>query len=326
MKHKLRILLVQGHRNSSGGNPKEIALTAPAARAIQHALQQAGHTADMLQDHNNWFTGSLDAVGREVVRRHKENPYDIMLDIHFEGDANNTRGVFAIVPDGDGLRTVTSYVGRDSIDTNTLDKQYAMAISTAVSESTGLMLRRSGVVEPGVMSERQTGVGGNGWRLAMFGYTAPVRQRMVRLVLELGNIQSDYSIISSPEFYQKVATGVVNGIGRVLGTGNIVHLPPAPLPGFGTITRLANPVLVQVGVHALNARKWAETDQPIMRLLKRGDSFRARGWIVGEAVEGNPIWWIMGSGAKSDLQWRVWSGGTNFSIAQILDLPTQEAA
>ncbi len=326
MNHKLRILLVQGHRNTSGGNPAEIAITPLASRAIQRALRNAGHTADMLQNDNNWFDGSLDAVGREIMRRHRAAPYDIMLDIHFEGDANNTRGVFAIVPDGDGLRSFTTYTGTDSMTSNTLDTQYAEAIAASVSQSTGLPVRRSGVVQPGVMSERQTYVGGNGYRLAMFGYTAPARDRMVRLVLELGNIRGDAAIIQAPGFYDRAAQGVVAGIHRVLGTSTVVQLPRPALPPFGTLTRFTTPVLVNVTVDALNARKWAETNQPIQRVFYRGNSFHALGWIVGEEVDGNPIWWVMGRGASTDLLWRVWSGGTDQTPEQIRALPSKEAA
>lgn len=326
MIQKLRILIVQGHRNTSGGNPAEIAITPLAARAIQRALRAAGHAADMLQNNNDWFPGSLDAVGREVVRRHEQQPYDIMLDIHFEGDANNTRGVFAIVPDGDGLRTYTSYTGMDSMASNTLDTRYAEAIATGVSESTGLAVRRAGVVKPGVMSEKQTYVGGIGYRLAMFGYTAPVRHRMVRLVLELGNIRGDAAVIQSSGFYDRAAQGVVAGIERVLGTSNVESLPQPILPPFGTITHLARSVLVNVPVDALNVRKWAEMDQPIMRVLYRDNNFYSRSWIVGEEVAGNPVWWIMGRGTKDDVRWRVWSGGTDRSVSQILDLPRKEVA
>ena len=133
MKKQLRILIVQGHRNTSGGNPAESAITPLAARAIEKELIRVGHSVDMLQNTNNWFSGSLDAVGREVIRRFNFAPYDLMLDIHFEGDANNTRGMFAIVPDGDGLTTFTKYTGTDAIASNTLDMQYAEAISAAVA-------------------------------------------------------------------------------------------------------------------------------------------------------------------------------------------------
>lgn len=327
MKKQLRILLVQGHRNTSGGNPAEIAITPLAARAIQRALRAAGHTADMLQNDNDWFAGSLDAVGREIVRRHNVNPYDLMLDIHFEGDANNTRGVFAIVPDGDGLRSYTTYSGTDSMASNTADMRYATAIANGIADATGLSLRRTGVREPGVMSERQTGVGGQGYRLAMFGYTANVRHRMIRLVLELGNIRGDASIISAPGFYDRAAQGVVNGITAALGEhDNIVALPTPEFPPFGTITHLARNLLVTVNVDVLNVRKWAELDQPIMRQLERGNTFFARSWIIGESVDGNPIWWIMGRGNQTDLNWRVWSGGTDKTVAEIMALKSREVA
>lgn len=329
MSKSIRVLIVQGHRNSSGGDPAEIAITPLAARAIQRALRAAGHTADMLQNESEWFPGTLDAVGREVVRRHDVEHYDVMLDVHFEGDANNTRGVFAIVPDGDGLRSVSPYRGSDAWETNTLDRRYAAAIAEGVAEATGMSIRRSGMGQPGVMSEKQTGVGGKGYRLAMFGYTASVRHRLVRLVLELGNIRGDAEIIRAPGFYDRAAKGVVNGIERVLATDNVTTLSSPktpPVPQYGTITNLALPVLVNVTADALNARKWADTSQPVMRVLGVGNSFFARGWIVGESVEGNAVWWVMGKGQPTDLLWRVWSGGTDFTVPQIVALPKKEAA
>ncbi len=328
MTRKLRILLVQGHRNTNGGNPAEVAITPVAARAMQRALHAAGHTADMLQDDRNWFAGSLDAVAREVVRRHDIDPYDLMLDIHFEGDANNTRGVFAIVPDGDGLHSNTSLRGSDSWESNEVDVRYAEAIAKGVAETTGLRLR-TGLRLPGVMSEKQTGVGGRGHRLAMFGYTSIIRHRMARLVLELGNIRSDADIITAPGFHERAADGVVLGMERLLEASNVVNLekPITPeMPPFGHIVRFAQPLLVSVNVTALNARKWAETDQPVMRLLRQGNSFWARGWIVGESVAGNPIWFVMGKGGPNDLLWRVWSGGTSKGMAEILAMPTREAS
>ena len=325
---KLRILLVQGHRNTSGGNPAETAITPHAARAIQRALTAAGHTADMLQSDNNWFAGSLDAVGREVVRRHDANPYDLMLDIHFEGDANNTRGVFAIVPDGDGLRSGALRSSGDSWEINPLDVRYAEAIARGVANTTGLRIR-GGMRRPGVMSEKQTGVGGQGFRLAMFAYTAMVRHNLVRLVLELGNIRGDADIIQAPGFYDRAAAGVVQGIAAVFSPANVVEMnepTPAKVPPFGTITQLSKTVEVKVAVDELNARKWAETDQPVMRVLRHGNTFYARSWIVGESVAGNPIWWVMGKGNNTDLRWRVWSGGTHMTMQQILALKKKETA
>jgi hypothetical protein len=78
--------------------------------------------------------------------------------------------------------------------------------------------------------------------------------------------------------------------------------------------------MVTVTADALNARTWAETDQPIRGVWKTGVRFWARGWVIGESVESNPVWWITGKGHHADLQWRVWSGGTDVAGAEVLKL------
>ncbi|HWV24099.1 MAG TPA: hypothetical protein VNZ58_07905, partial [Thermomicrobiales bacterium] len=280
---KLRVLVVQGHRNTSGGDAREIARTPKVANAIVAALLRAGHDAICLQNHDgrtgDWFPGSLDDVGREVMVIHSRTPIDVMLDIHFEGDAARTPGVFAIVPDGDGLRTITPYSGSDAFAANTLDVAVARAITRAIALRTGIALRQRGVVEPGVMSERGTYVGADlGWRLAMFGYTAPARARMVRLVLECGNIEADAAIIDRAEFADRLADGVVDGMHAVFGTA---PEPVAAFPPFGTIGTLREPRLAMVTVDALNARQWAELDQPIHAVWGGGRQFWVRGWVIG---------------------------------------------
>lgn len=322
---RLRVLVVQGHRNTSGGDPREMARTPKVANAIVAALVRAGHEAICLQNHDgragDWYPGSLDAVGREVMAIHARAPVDVMLDVHFESDPARTPGVFAIVPDGDGLHTLTPYAGSDALATNTLDLAVARAITRAVAARTGLSLRRRGVVEPGVMSERATHVGADlGWRLAMFGYTAPVRQRMVRLILECGNIDADAAIIDRADFAERLADGVVEGVQAAFG----VTAPVAAFPPFGTVRTLREPRLVTVTVDALNARQWAELDQPVRGVWARGRQFWARGLVIGTAVSGNPVWWITGRGLRSDLQWRVWSGGTDLSGPEVLALPCVE--
>lgn len=318
----LRVLVVQGHRNTGGGDSREAARTPAVANAITAALNAAGHLATCLQNDDgradDWFAGSLDAVGREILARHGREPIDVMLDVHFEGDGANTRGVFAIVPDGDALQTLTPYSGSDALAANTLDHAMGRAIAQAVAARTGLPLRTRGVVEPGVMSERQTYVGADlGWRLAMFGYTAPARERMVRLVLECGNIVSDAAIIGRADFPERVAQGVVEGIAR----GRLAEAPV--FPPFGTTKELVAARLATVTADALHARQWAETAQPIRGVWRTGVRFWVRGWVIGEAVEGNPVWWVTGKGSKTDLRWRVWTGGTDLAGAEVLALPTR---
>jgi hypothetical protein len=303
----LRIVVVQGHRNTSGGNPAEAARTPAIANAVTAALRATGHAVASLQNDDgradDWFDGSLDAVARRVMTLHRQQPVDLMLDIHLESDPANTPGVFAIIPDGDGLRTLTSYTGSDSAASNSRDRELAAAIAASVARETGLPLRTRGVIAPGVMSERQTHVGADlGWRLAMFAYTAPARDRMARLVLECGNIAADRTIIDRPDFPGKVAAGVVAALGG---------RPEPDSPRFGTTGRFPVPQVITVTAAGLRVRKWAETTQPIAAEWPAGTQFWATGWVVGESVEGNPVWWITGDGRGDDLGWRVWSGGTD---------------
>jgi N-acetylmuramoyl-L-alanine amidase len=322
----IRIIVIQGHRNTSGGNPEEASRTPAIANAIVAALKSAGHDAFCLQHADgkpdDWFAGTLDAVARRVTWHYTQQPIDLMLDIHLEGNPANTPGIFTIIPDGDGLRTLTHYDGSDSAASNERDRSFAEAISQRIAQATGLPLRRSNVIAPGVMSERQTHAGADlGWRLAMFGYTAPVRERMSRLVIECGNIVADRKIIDSPGFPERVAHGVVAGIASVLG--NQLPAEPVPLkfPPFGTIGVLRDLKQVNVTAHKLRARIYAETSQPIAMELTRGSNFPAGGWIIGESIEDNPVWWIVGDSSAKDSRWRVWSGGTDLQGLDILKLP-----
>ncbi|MGC4107239.1 MAG: N-acetylmuramoyl-L-alanine amidase [Thermomicrobiales bacterium] len=333
-KRSLRIVVVQGHRNTSGGDPREAQRTPAIANAIVAALHAAGHEAICVQHadgtRDDWFAGTLDAVARAVMAHHREKPVDLMLDIHLEGDGANTPGVFAIVPDGDALQTLTAYTGTDNWASNTLDRAYAAAIARHIARETGMPVRTRNVVEPGVMSERQTHVGADlGWRLAMFGYTAPAHDTMARLVIECGNIVSDAARIFSEVFPVQVARGVVAGIAEVAGRKGTAPTTPDPLPvvsfpPFGTTRDLREPRSVMVVVPMLRARQWADTTQPILAEWPKGHRFFVRGWIVGEAVAGNPVWWLTGQGRPNDRRWRVWSGGTDCAGTDVLALPVQE--
>lgn len=320
MAESFHIVVTQGHRNTSGGDPAEAARTPAIANAIVRELQTAGHRASCLQNSDgtvdNWFSGSLDAVARAVMRIHAADPVDLLLDIHIEGNAANTPGVFVIVPDGTGLKTLTAYTGIDRATVESRDFRLARAIAHEVARSTGLALRRSGVLEPGVMSEQATHVGADlGWRLAMFGYTAPARSRMTRIVLECGNIRADRAVIDGQGFAERVATGVVAALADFVGD------PPAPWPPFGTIGSLSKSRLVTVTTPVLRLRPWAETSVPVVATLGEGSRFPVMGWVIGELVEGNPVWWITGTTGTPNPGWRMWSGGTDLAGAAVLELP-----
>ena len=316
---RLRIIVTQGHRNTSGGNPEESARTPAIANAVTAALIAAGHDAVCLQNADgsvdNWFSGSLDAVARKVMAMHRDRPVDLLLDVHLESNAANTPGVFAIVPNGQGLKSLTPISGSDRAEPASRGYRLARAMAVEVGRSTGLALRTRGVLEPGVMSEQQTRVGGDlGWRLAMFGYTAPARDRMTRVVFECGNLVTDRAIIDRPGFANRVAEGVMAAIAA--------EWTSSPYPAFGTQRDLTLPRSVTVTSAMLHARQYAETDQPVLARLAIGSEIPVSGWVIGEAFAGNPVWWLAGSGGASDPRWRIWSGGTNLAGADVLALPT----
>ncbi len=268
----LRIIVTQGHRNTSGGNAAESARTPAIANAVTAALVRAGHQAVCLQNDegtvDNWFAGSLDAVARKVMAYHRERPVDLLLDIHLESNAANTPGIFAIVPDGTGLKSLTPWDGDDRATPATRTYRLALAIARELARTTGLALRTRGVLEPGVMSERQTRVGGDlGWRLAMFGYTAPARDRMSRIVLECGNLGADRAVIDRAGFAERVADGVAMAIAAAWDE-------QAAFPPFGTTGDLAQSRLVTITAPILRARQFAETGQPVLARLAMGVRFR----------------------------------------------------
>lgn len=240
---KPTILLVAGHRNTTGGNPEEVALTPALCRSYKAALSAAGYRVEWLQEIDGDLdpddtSGSLDLVGRKCHEWAQRQPGDnhlVMLDCHYEG--GGVRGVFAIVPDGTGLRTAVTLpqLGSDNWAGNLLDRQLGKAIASRIAERTGLPLRASGVKEPGLMSERQTGVGGQGFRLGMFAYTSPDQERMVRLVVEHGahDIAADRAIIFREDFTDRCAQAMVAAFADVFGAtapGPPTVPPPIPTP------------------------------------------------------------------------------------------------
>lgn len=226
----LRIILNPGHRNTTGGNTEEQAMTPALAQSYFDAFTAAGYEVVNLGD----TSGGLDETSRRMAAAIASAPGDcVLLDLHYEGSP--APGVFCIVPDVTGLST-NAPVAQDPNDTwanNTIDRALARAISNRISAATGLTLR-TGIREPGIMDESETGVGADGWRLATFAYTSPHRNRSVRLVVEHGNhtIQPDRSIILSPDFTDRCAAAVVAAVLAVYGTPETEE-PVEPTPAKG---------------------------------------------------------------------------------------------
>ncbi len=188
-------IFVAGHRSTrDGGNPVERSFTDDLAKAYCDVFRAAGYKADWWQrdlDKDNlpdMTEGGLDTVAKGVGAAIGKADADLVLmyDLHFDG---GTSVVHSIVPDVTGLRS--AYAGGapavDTASNNTLDCSLAAEISAELSRTlfNGDNLypaRRLGI--KGVMSERDTNVGSQGYRLAMMGGTAPYRMKAARLVIE----------------------------------------------------------------------------------------------------------------------------------------------
>lgn len=213
------VILTAGHRNrTNGGAPGEMARTPKFARAYRDALRAAGHTVFYVQEMDggdpDTFAGTLTALTAKVRAIAAGVPGDrlVMLDLHLEeGDA--PRGAFTIVPDDPTGRS-------DDLWKNNADAvRLGHLVADRIAARTGLALRMA--KEPGVMSERQTGVGEDRKRLAMFGGTAALRARMTRLLVEHGNIVKDLAVIDDPQTPARCAAAVVDALA--------IHFAPQPL-------------------------------------------------------------------------------------------------
>jgi hypothetical protein len=240
-----KILLIAGHRSHNDtGNPGEQARTPALALAYYEAFTAAGYEVWWLQrdldgdgDPDDTI-GGLDTVSNFAYQWGARTPGPlVLLDLHYEGAY--ARGHFAIVPDKTGLGTAVAYPQPEA-DTwagNPLDRALGRAWADRMRVHTNLPYRTTGVVEPGLMSETQTGVAGRyRARLATFAYTAPYRDRMVRLVLEHGSLlmEADVQIIDTPGFPDRCALAAVEAVNQVYAIS--ADIPPDeelpdPAPG-----------------------------------------------------------------------------------------------
>jgi hypothetical protein len=289
---KPSVLVVSGHRSyNDAGNPNEKALTPAMSTAYEKALEAAGYRVTHLQREYDGdadpddTVGGLDTVGALCGRWMRETPGPlVMLDCHYEGA--NAPGVFAIVPDKKHLGTAIQVPqpDADQWENNTLDVRLARAIATEISKATGLPLRQ-GIREPGVMSETQTGVAIRyNARLAMFAYTAPYRDRAVRLVVEHGSlpVKDDRDIIMRPDFTDTCAAAVVRAMNAIYGETASEPVPPPPskyakpvgLPfsldtfGWHPFTKTINAYVFRAEVETLKAvvcRAYASNKAPKTR-------------------------------------------------------------
>lgn len=230
-----KVLLTRGHGTTGDtgaivGPHAEETYNRRIVPAIAKALRAAGYDvttypSDPAQD----VPGTLDTEGWYARNWIASNPGEVvMIDCHLE--SSPARGIFAIVANDVGLGTgaAGAQPATDTYANNAGDRALGKAICEEISRLTGVPIRTAWVKEPGLMSEDMTYVGGQGWRLAMFGYTAEYHQRAYRLIVEFANLQNDAAFFTREDFPARCGEGVVLAMNRVFGVASEPGTPPAP--------------------------------------------------------------------------------------------------
>ncbi len=214
MSRSLRIVIAAGHHNSSGGNPREIQLTGPLTKEYLRMGRQLGH--DMLtytpNDGLGDYDGPLDTGASQTLIYDRQKPVDCYMEVHFQGlteGSDGGRGHFCIHPDWG-----------DDVDTDVRDL-FGPNWSREFNLRTGMPIWTDGV-----MSEKQTGVGLQGFRLGVFRVTEPLKDHTTRMIIEHGSHTSpaDRRIIMQPDFNTKAAQAFYVSLHRFYGL---------PEPNFG---------------------------------------------------------------------------------------------
>lgn len=240
MAKKPRILLVAGHRSyGDGGNPVEREKTDDLAVAYYAAFHAVGYDVywfqrDLDGDSDPTMTyGGLDAVAlgcRRILAdwaRLYPDQLTVMLDLHYNGSHSPFH---VIVPHTTGLHTAYSNgtPPGDTAQNNTLDVALGEAIAQEAVAATGLRMYRGALGVAGIMIEPETGVGLDGYRLAMFAATAPSQATAVRLVIEHGGTSDDPN--SQYETFAHAALRAVDRVFEVMPEPQEPDEPQHPEP------------------------------------------------------------------------------------------------
>ena len=234
-KRKLRYAVGAGHRNNSGGNTFETGLTGKVTNELVKLMRAQPDLYDVRcftpGDGLGWYDGPLDAAARQVATWANQGwVADIFHEVHFQGLGSQApRGGFLIYPDGAGLSSPYPNPGDIDLDAKAFGPEYARIMCAG----TGVPVWGSGI-----MSERATGVGGQGYRLGIFGATAsdPLINACTRILTEGATYTNpqDLAIMQAPGFALKHAKALLaasNALAeRQLGWVKPVATTPAPEP------------------------------------------------------------------------------------------------
>lgn len=183
-----RFILSAGHRNTDrGGARGEIHRTYGMTVALKEAIEVRGGQAWIVQEEDtdgdqDFYWGGLQAAARYCVTPLNElhGVFDAYISMHHNG--GGSPGFHAIFPD--------ARHGIDRKPNNPLDVRLCRAMRDHVRATDTLDTLAWTADSPGVMSERETGVGARGFRLGEMVGTMGFRVTTARVIPEAGSIDT----------------------------------------------------------------------------------------------------------------------------------------
>lgn len=263
-----KYILSAGHRNTDrGGAKNEINWTYPATVALKEAIEARGGKAWIVQEHDGdddpTFSHGrgLQAVARRCLELAEElGPFDAYISMHYNGGPSP------------GFHAIHAHGAGDTKEMNPLDVKLCEAIVDRVRATNTVDLISWTSHCAGVMSERETGVGGQGFRLGEMVGTLGFRDTTARVIVEAGSIDvpRERAYIDDPQWVRNVyCEAIVDGLEDVFGKfketkpepissqSKPVYVKPslipevAELPGYVKLANGAQLVLADYMVKAI---------------------------------------------------------------------------
>jgi hypothetical protein len=296
MTKKLHVILVAGHNSvGDGGNPAERALTPKLAQAYFKAFSGAGISVEWINP--SLTPGGLDGLASLTARKIRDADADLVVafDLHFNGASSGVHVIPAHNRKAKGGMLSTAIVaGRvpeDVMENNTLDVTFSGALAkNIVAANPGMYLWGT----TGIMPENQTGVGLQGYRLAMMAYSAPWRDKSIRITVEHGGTND----AQREDFYNRCANAALVTVKSILGT-RIDPTPqpepePEPEPPTGDP---GSPPLVAFLFGSANGYAF-DANGPVSKLwLERGDKTGQWPRLVDVREDNGEKWFVFGDGS-----------------------------
>ena len=208
-KRPLRIAVGAGHRNSDGGNTYETAVNAEVTYELMQLVKQSDGFDVRCYTPNEgrgMYPGGL-AAAAGVARTWLNTGWaaDILHEIHHESTSPSIKGGFIIYPDSAGLN------GRNPGNKDIDVMEEAGPMAKILTASFGGSCRYSGCGRG--MSEKETGVGGDGYRLGVFGAWAEeyFNNNSFQFISEAAaySNSADLALMKAPGFAKKQAQGIL---------------------------------------------------------------------------------------------------------------------